>query len=481
MRDSLKGINRRQCVSALLIISLVMTLFIYGGTNVNAASPDYATGKINAKSGAIVRSGTGTSSKNKAILKLNTSVKIQKEVFIKKTSIKKTHRWYKIKTPSGQTGYIRSDLIKNIKYSKSGGTVTSGTKYYKGAGTKMKKAGSLKKDDKVDVVLAAKASGSDALWYKIKKNSKYYYVKSDAVEIEGSDDDNLKIDNDDSEGSKSVTADGVEFVLSDIRYPDTIAKGSPFSIMGTIRSEKKMSRLDAVVADSSGKWVISSGKDLSGTKADLADLDSGLKFGKLKTGKFFYKAVAVVNGRKLTVFSHKFTVKAAKRANKITKKAFELAWPEDTSSSKYNYGSGKATDAYKKALDEVYPGRKWGKAPQVGASCDVFVGTVLRSSGVAKDCPRGLDDQGPYFENSGLFTRIAYNGDHSVLRTGDVILYKHPNGMHVCIYVVRNGRAYIAEANYKHTYGRLETSESGINYRLNPSGKKWIKVYRINE
>jgi hypothetical protein len=68
-----------------------------------------------------------------------------------------------------------------------------------------------------------------------------------------------------------------------------------------------------------------------------------------------------------------------------------------------------------------------------------------------------------------------------MLQSGDIVLYNHYDGTHICIYVVRDGKAYIAEANYQGTYGRLEETEKGMNYRLKTSGKKYIRVYRAVE
>lgn len=155
----------------------------------------------------------------------------------------------------------------------------------------------------------------------------------------------------------------------------------------------------------------------------------------------------------------------------IGNKANELAY-KDTASSKAKYPGGKPTEAFKKALNKVYPDRSsWGKAPKVGASCDVFVGTCVRASGYDSKFPRGLEPQIPYLKDSGKYVLVS-KPTVSTLKNGDIIVYVRPaGGGHICIY--HGGK--IKEADYEHWYGR--TTNSAKN-RLSVSGKKWVKVYR---
>lgn len=99
-------------------------------------------------------------------------------------------------------------------------------------------------------------------------------------------------------------------------------------------------------------------------------------------------------------------------------------------------GSSKTpTAAYKAALNKAYPNRKsWGSAAKAGRSCDVFVGTVLRTSGQSANCPRGLKEQYKFKPTN--FTRYVYKNvtPKSVSITGDVIIYKKKGGGgHACI------------------------------------------------
>jgi peptidoglycan hydrolase-like protein with peptidoglycan-binding domain len=142
--------------------------------------------------------------------------------------------------------------------------------------------------------------------------------------------------------------------------------------------------------------------------------------------------------------------------NGIAAKAIEFAWPYGTPSSKYKYKGGEPVGAYAAGLQTAYGSRsRWGAAPKAGASCDVFVGTVVRNS-YDTDFPRGLSEQFPYLASSSKFTEINTRSI-SDMRDGDIIIYKYNGisggGAHTCIYVTINGKGYVANANYNRTYG----------------------------
>lgn len=162
------------------------------------------------------------------------------------------------------------------------------------------------------------------------------------------------------------------------------------------------------------------------------------------------------------------------KGDKIAAKAAEFAYPNNPKEAQYP--SGKPTAAYKAALDRVYPNRSsWGDAPRKGASCDVFVGTCVRSAGVDANFPRGLSEQISYLKAH--FQNIGYKGDRSIIKPGDIVLFKHSSGTHICI--VKNKSLHICEANYKDTYGITITSKSGIDWKLKyRTGSQYIRIYR---
>lgn len=171
---------------------------------------------------------------------------------------------------------------------------------------------------------------------------------------------------------------------------------------------------------------------------------------------------------------YKPTPSTKTNGQKIGEKANELAY--STAPSEAKYPSGHAKASYKSALEKVYPNRsKWGKAPKVGASCDVFVGTVIRASGVDTNFPRGLADQRPYLAKSTKFTKVLNltnrNLKESELKNGDIVTYNYKKGGgHICIWY--NGK--LKHASVNEWYGRT-TTEGG---RFKISGKNYIQVWR---
>lgn len=118
------------------------------------------------------------------------------------------------------------------------------------------------------------------------------------------------------------------------------------------------------------------------------------------------------------------------------------------------------TEAYKEALNKVYPDRSsWGAAAKKGKSCDVFVGTVIRMLGWDKKYPRGLAEQ--YFYKPNGFSRKVYKNvsPYDVSKSGDVVIYsktKTPTTKnkgkgvsgHTCI----RGDEVLYEANHPSKY-----------------------------
>lgn len=162
------------------------------------------------------------------------------------------------------------------------------------------------------------------------------------------------------------------------------------------------------------------------------------------------------------------------KSEQIVAKAKELAYAKGTSSASYSKGQPKA--AYKTALNTAYPDRSnWSKPYRVGASCDIFVGTVMRSLGV-KDYPRGRgtswsNGQMDYLAKSKSFKEVKV----SEAKAGDIIIYsKDAKGKtgHTCIIL---NSTDVAEASYGDFYPKVTGS---LKTRLSGSGKSKIKIYR---
>ena len=161
----------------------------------------------------------------------------------------------------------------------------------------------------------------------------------------------------------------------------------------------------------------------------------------------------------------------------ISQTAIKCAWPYGTDKAKYRYPSGKPVPEFNKAINTAYPNRKdWGVQTKKGASCDVFVGTIVRYSGHDKKFPRGLDGNPKHFNTHKNKWKKVNVSKAKDFKPGDVIfeLYKGGGG-HISIYVKQKGQGYIAEAGYNSKrYGVL--ARKARNYT--PSAYKTYAVYR---
>lgn len=163
------------------------------------------------------------------------------------------------------------------------------------------------------------------------------------------------------------------------------------------------------------------------------------------------------------------------KADKIVAMAKACAYAYGTKKSVYKYPDGKPKKAYKVALNEAYPDRSsWGKQPRKGASCDVFVGTVARASGVDKKFPRGLDEVEPYMKkHTGKWKKLNIT-DRDKMKPGDIVYQIYNSGAgHIFIYL---GGNRVANAHYvKKTYPIREAYSS---IAKKPSQCKKFWVYR---
>lgn len=131
--------------------------------------------------------------------------------------------------------------------------------------------------------------------------------------------------------------------------------------------------------------------------------------------------------------------------------ALALSWPDR------NHSITDAIAAYTSALSTVGLSNYGDKFVQIGASCDAFVATVLRFSGLdpnVKCC--GAANMLNYFANSSLYEEIPNIGNTSNLQAGDI----RAKPSHVEMYVIdENGNGKIASASYGD-----RTSDHAINY-----------------
>ena len=471
---SMSAIIKVTLISAIMIAALIIC-------SVSADALSGTTGNI--KAATAVRASASVKGKQVGSFGGNAKVTIIREKFTTKKSTKKTKIWYYV-TDGKTTGYVRSDMVGNISYSKTPVKVKVKTKARKGAGDKMKKKGTYKKGKSLTVVMEAKAKNGST-WYKVKKGSGYAYIKAKHARVTGKT-TSPATNTAAAKASPAAAAPSLpaadpsaplSITTSNVRLPEDRVTNLPFSIMGTVSSNHIIQKAEVGITDSSDKWVRKATADVNSTVFNIASVDAQIKFGTLTPGTYTYKVRVKVDGKWSTQASKKFKVRKAVVPAQLTQTALSLAWPRGTSSSVYSYSGGSPTPNFVNALNTVYPDRSnWSAAPKAGASCDVFVGTTVRTSGYDPYYPRGWDDQYSYLQASDKWVRIAYSGSLSTLQSGDIILYKRSSGgCHTCIYVEIDGTPYLAEAQISRNYGYLNSSTSKIQKF---SDKKLLVVYR---
>lgn len=475
-------ISKNIKVKALLIIALALIMCAFATVFTHAAAPT-ATGTVKARGGTYLRRSYSSSSKAIIKVKNKKKVTILREVFTssKKTSSK--YKWYYVKVGK-RYGYIRGDKVKSIKYTQQKMETTDALNIRSTPSTKGKLRGLFKRGATVKVVLPAamKKSGN---WYKVKKGLKYYYVCSSYVKapapkvqpVTASAVSGAVTAAPQTITSESGTAAHIDIAagitINDITYPVRIGQGLPFGLAGTIESNAPIEHVRGGILDSSGQWVISVTDDPGKETYSLGSkMDQQIKFGTLDVGKYVYKVEVTVAGKTYTAAKYDFEVFRRNGSRALAAQAVRLAWPAGTPSSSYTKPSGSATPEYAAALKTAFS----GKPAAGGASCDVFVCTVCRSTGYDTKMPAGVQSQWSHLASSDSWTRVGFSYSESDLQEGDIIIYKKTNGnWHVCMYVKQNGKGCLAEASYtQKRFGFINSSLSKVLKR----DKKQIAVYR---
>ena len=182
MHKNLKHLS----VNIIIVFIFLLTAVISCSSGAFAVSVPAASGQVNSYDGAILREKASVSSASLCVLSDNTKIKIHKEVFRSKTSTVKSKKWYYV-TANGQKGYIRSDLVDNIKYVSVSGKTTDAVNYRSGAGTHMPLSGTFSNGTRLTIVLkanpVASTKGSSSTWYKVRYGGKYRYLCSSWVKL----------------------------------------------------------------------------------------------------------------------------------------------------------------------------------------------------------------------------------------------------------------------------------------------------------
>lgn len=161
-------------------------------------------------------------------------------------------------------------------------------------------------------------------------------------------------------------------------------------------------------------------------------------------------------------------------AQKMLKKAKELAWAYGTPAKKYSYKSGAPKAKCKAAM------KKYGWADNKAelSDCGNFVSTVVRESGVSKTFKALHGVKTPFPKTEKGFT-LVHSGKaipSGLLKAGDIIRYKKTNGkQHAMMYY---GSGKVCEASHKNRYGAVVKDTKRYNTQ---SKKNTIQVFRAKE
>ncbi len=157
--------------------------------------------------------------------------------------------------------------------------------------------------------------------------------------------------------------------------------------------------------------------------------------------------------------------------------AVSLAWPYGTEKSKTEYPNGSPTPAFDEAHKKKTPGSS-DAAAAAGASCDMFVSTVVRHAGYDRTYPLGnVDNQLNHVQtHPDLYEIQTWSGDKNDVRAGDIVIDGcGSNGCTHTYIIVEDEKndLYIAEASHGQYFGRIDSFRSPNNtaYRIRTTGK----------
>ncbi len=143
----------------------------------------------------------------------------------------------------------------------------------------------------------------------------------------------------------------------------------------------------------------------------------------------------------------------------INRTAISLAWPNRG----HDWRNPKPE--YKAAMEQL---GLWGSGSdehaKIGASCDMYVATVMRYSGVDTNFPPTLGNQKSYLMNHPeKYTAIS--AGNTSPQPGDIHI--NASGSHIIIIIKVNDHFEVASASNDHTgTDNLRTAEAGVNYGM---------------
>ena len=160
--------------------------------------------------------------------------------------------------------------------------------------------------------------------------------------------------------------------------------------------------------------------------------------------------------------------------------AYRMCYPYGTPQKKYTFKDGKPKEAYKKAIDKVFPNHKnWSnKKQKVGACCDILPAVCLGLVGIKikKDLKDQLTDMPKMtkqLKSNGVYKAGDFKAGMIVQRGR-----KDKSGHTFIICQLVNGKKYIANAHYKKLKGTYAVMDS-VAVTQKPSKWKYYKCYTV--
>lgn len=259
-----------------VVLTVLFAVFFCYVLSVSAFALDVnsATGQVNIKNTVKLRTQANLTDKSKVVAKLknDTKLEIKKEVFKSKTSISNKDVWYYVEA-NGKSGYIQSKYVDNINYKTVYAWLKADKNYRVGAGTQMELKGSLKKNNIVKIYLKAKpvlsTKGNSDVWYKIKINSKFYYLTSKDIKLMTSNNvyENM------TEEEFVTYLKGQGFNASYRKKLKTLHKKHPnWEFIGkkmepkwndAVSAQRNPTKVSQIQRSGSSKWVVANKKEVS--------------------------------------------------------------------------------------------------------------------------------------------------------------------------------------------------------------------------
>lgn len=467
---------------------------VYAGNENMIASVGY----VDSEFGLKLRDRPDVSSKVIKIMPDNQKLVIMEEVFVPDVFMNEEQVWYKVRDDDGRVGYAKADNIDGVQYKSIDAVVQNVDKtanircvpWLNGA-----KVGEIAKGTKIDVVRMSRRKGSMLTWYKFRLGSAYYYISEKRIRFAGEVAD--RGCNSSSNLRSNISCNTSSRTSCNIRnYKNTYNESNEEGTKALMEINRihinyseeisSVESKDDITKGHTGEEGKDGGETELLTETPISTINSDRisnetsNNNSVKTiGKTALKSMIKSSTAKKTLSRNKNTA-----SRRIANMALKIAWNENASSRQYRYKGGSATSSFKRAINAVFPSRGWSAPSHKGASCDVFVGTVVRSTGYDRSYPRGFGEQLPHLRKSKKWKKVSGFSESSRsisrLRNGDIILYKKKgNSVHTLIYYDKgDGDKGRIEAGYGKTFGHVVKGGDSLQKKLNSSNIRKLYAYR---